>query len=119
MRQTFQIALNKRINDQLREYQLLELKHAKEKFELEMAAFEEESAMKLRQSLRLFETKVIHVDQHHMEKELIRSNHEAEKLQKLERSHLAELKRLSQDHRIALRQLKVKQHQRFICLPTS
>jgi hypothetical protein len=39
--------LNKRINDNLREVQLMELRHSKEKFELEMVSFEEIGSKKI------------------------------------------------------------------------
>ena len=39
--------LNKRINDNLREIQLMELRHTKEKFELEMVSFEELGSKKI------------------------------------------------------------------------
>ena len=39
--------LNKRINDNLRELQLMELRHSKERFELEMVWFEEIGSKKI------------------------------------------------------------------------
>jgi hypothetical protein len=39
--------LNKRINDNLRELQLMELRHSKERFELEMVCFEEIGSKKI------------------------------------------------------------------------
>jgi hypothetical protein len=64
VRQTHQGHLNKKINENLREVQLMELRHCKEKFELEMVSCEEVgnkaiiaenlvSTMRLKQVIRI------------------------------------------------------------------
>jgi hypothetical protein len=83
VRQTYQIAFNKRISDQLREYQLMELRHAKERFEVEMLGFEEHGSMKLKHDARISELEVRQVNERHTEKEFLRNTHETEQLQTL------------------------------------
>ncbi|KAI8910931.1 adenylate and guanylate cyclase catalytic domain-containing protein [Gorgonomyces haynaldii] len=111
VRQTYQIAMNKRINEQLREFQLMELRHAKERFEVEIASFEELGPLKVKHATRIAEQNARHVEELHTEKEFLRTTHEANKLQKLQKQHQAELKKHSRENRIALRQMKVKHDQ--------
>lgn len=71
VRQSFQMALNKRINDQLREYQLMELRHIKERFELELSGFEEQATIKNKQANNISQITARHVEEHHAEKEFL------------------------------------------------
>lgn len=83
---------------------------------MEMEGFEELNAMKDRHTGRQFEMAARHVDEHHTEKEFLRSSHESSKLQKLELSNAKELKALQTEHRIILRQLRIKQDQQIASL---
>lgn len=108
VRQTYQIALNKRVNEQLREYQMMELTHAKEIFEVEMSGFEEAGALQVNQSFRLSELDIRQVDEHQKEKCVTLIANEGEKLQKLQRSHARLLKIMASEQRITYRQRKIK-----------
>jgi hypothetical protein len=114
VRQSFQLTINKRINDQLREYQLMELRHVKERFEVQLTGFEEMGVLLNRHSTQLANMRARHVSEHHSEKEFLRNTHESNVLQKLLKQHARALKRLSLDNRIAARQLKAKQGKRYI-----
>jgi hypothetical protein len=113
VRQSFQLSLNKRVNDQLREYQLMELRHVKERFEVQLTGFEEMVLLINRHSAQVASMRARHVSEHHAEKEFLRNTHESNVLQKLLKQHARELKKLSLEHRIAARQLKAKQGQRY------
>jgi PAS domain S-box-containing protein len=108
------LSLNKRVNDQLREYQLMELRHVKERFEVQLTGFEELVLLTNRHSSQLANMRARHVSEHHLEKEYLRNSHESHVLQKFLKQHARELKRLSLDQRISVKQLKAKQNQRYM-----
>lgn len=83
VRQNYQVALNKRINDHLSEFQLLEVHHSKEKFEAKMAGFEGYGSLKIRHSSRLSDLSARQVEEHHAKKQYLRTSHENEKSLKL------------------------------------
>jgi hypothetical protein len=111
VRQSFQIALNKRINDQLREYQLMELRHCKEFFEVEISGFEDHGALTIKHSERFAELDAKQMNEKHAEMEVLLSAHEAQKLALLQQNNVKALKKLVNDNRIILRQLKLKHDQ--------
>lgn len=79
-----------------------------------MSGFEELDEMKNKQTVRQFEMTARHVDEHHSEKEILRASHEAIKLQKLQDNYSKDLKLLQSEHRIMLRQLRLKQGQELV-----
>ncbi len=101
--------LNKRINDNLRELQLMDLRHTKELFELEMVCFEEIESKKNFHVNQLAELKFRHSNELQKEKESVISKKESSKEALLQRQHTKELKRLLTDHRVELKQVKLKQ----------
>jgi hypothetical protein len=113
VRQNHQQHLNKRINDNLREFQLMELRHAKERFELDMVSFEEMSNKNIGHEGSKNAIKLRHLTELHAEKENVLLKHEQEKEDVLKSQHKRELKLLQQEHRIVLRQLKIKQDQMY------
>ena len=108
-----QAALNKRICDQLREYQQTELQQAKERFDLEIQCFEELETLKANHTLRKTDSENGHISELYGEKEKLLSKHEREKLSKLEAEHAKEMKKLSHTHRQQLRTLKNQQEVRL------
>ena len=114
--QTHEAVLNKRINEQLRERQLLEVRHAKERFELEFSTQDEQANTKIEHGVRLAEFNEVQMDEKHTEKEHIISKREQEKLALLNAQHASETKKLVYAHRIALRQLKIQQDQKMAAL---
>ena len=104
--------LNKRINDNLREVQLMELRHSKERFELEMVAFEEIGSKKILHENQLADLRLRHQNEMHTEKEAVLSKKEAAKEAYLVRKHAQEIKQLAQNQRIELRQLRTRQDEK-------
>jgi hypothetical protein len=111
VRQNHQGHLNKRINDNLREVQLMELRHSKERFELEMVSFEEVSNKGIVHANTIDSLRLRQMNELHAEKENVISKHEQEKEELLKAQQKRELKRLQQEHRIALKQLRIKHDQ--------
>ncbi|KAJ3269689.1 Guanylate cyclase 2G [Terramyces sp. JEL0728] len=91
VRHSHQGHLNKLINDNLREFQLLELQHIKEKFELEMVSFDEVGNRKIVHENRLAEMKLRHMNEIHEEKENVMMKKEAAKEIQLHQKHEREL----------------------------
>jgi hypothetical protein len=113
VRQNHQQHLNKRINDNLREVQLMELRHSKERFELEMVSFEEVGNKEIIRETTLDSLKLRHLNEMHNEKENVLSKHEQEKEDMLKAQHAKELRLLQHEQRIEIRQLKIKQDQMY------
>ncbi|KAJ3260004.1 hypothetical protein HK103_001514 [Boothiomyces macroporosus] len=109
VRQNHQGHLNKRVNDNLREFQLLELRHSKEKFELEMVSFEEIGNKKIAHETQMAELKLKQMNEMHTEKENVISKKESAKEAYLQVLHQRELRELAHEQKIALRQLRIKQ----------
>ncbi|KAJ3369356.1 hypothetical protein HDU91_007277 [Kappamyces sp. JEL0680] len=110
--------LNKRINDNLRELQLMDLRHSKERFELEMVCFEEiESKKNLHvNQVRLALLTSRHANELQAEKEAVISKKESAKELILQKQHVQELKKLAMDQRIELKQLKMKHESMYATL---
>ncbi|KAH6580917.1 hypothetical protein BASA50_002113 [Batrachochytrium salamandrivorans] len=111
VRQSHQVALNKRINDQLRELQQTELRLAKERFELDVACFEESNAMKNSHIDRLAELTETQQTEMYAEKERLVSKREVDKVNALTHQHILEGKNLQHTNRIAVRQMKIRHEQ--------
>jgi hypothetical protein len=109
VRQNHQGHLNKRINDNLREFQHLELRQAKEKFEFELYSFEEVGSKKILFDNRVADLKIAQMNELHSEKERELAKHEAEKEAQLKAAHARELKVMAQEQRLALKKLKAQQ----------
>jgi hypothetical protein len=116
VRQNHQQHLNKRINDNLREVQLMELRHSKERFELEMGSFEEISNKMIAQEFSTNAAKLRQLTEMHIEKENVLSKHEQEKEELLKSQHRKQLRALQQEQKITLRQMKIKQDQMYFFL---
>lgn len=112
VRQSHLSTLNKRINDNLREVQLMELRHSKERFELEMVAFEEIGSKRILHENQLADLRLRHQNEMHNEKEAVLSKKEAAKESLLARKHAQELKQLAQTQRIEMRQLRLRQDEK-------
>ncbi|KAL5034531.1 hypothetical protein RTP6_002369 [Batrachochytrium dendrobatidis] len=117
-RQTHQINLNKRINDQLREVHRIEHRHAKERFDLSIKCFDEVHSVKSLNTLTIDELAVSQSLELRAEKERLLAQHEDNKLKSMVATHQAETKRLKQTHRIAIRQMKIQQEQKVRLLKT-
>ncbi|KAI8930117.1 adenylate and guanylate cyclase catalytic domain-containing protein [Entophlyctis helioformis] len=112
-RVTHRMALNKRINEQLRELQQMEMRHAKESFELEVESFEEMSNLEINNVIRLAEFTDQQLTELQTEKERLLAKREADKLTLLTQKHAQEMKRLQHEQRIAVRQLKIQHEQKI------
>ena len=108
VRQNHQLTLNKRIVDQLREVQQLELRQAKERFDAEVRTIEALGTFKIKNRQAKDELSDAQTIELNIEKERILAKSEAEKVAALEASHAKALKRLQQEHRIAIRQIKIQ-----------
>ena len=104
--------LNKRINDYLREIHLMELRHSKERFELEMVAFEEIGSKKIVHENQLADLRLRHQNEMHNEKEAVLLKKETAKEAFLLRKHSHDLKTLAQTQKIQLRQLRTRQDEK-------
>jgi hypothetical protein len=115
VRQSFQLSIDKRVNDQLREYQLMELRHVKERFEVELTGFEEIVLLINKHSAQISTMLAHHVSEKHSEKEYLQITHESDVFQKLLKQNSKILKRLTLDNRVSTRQLKA-QHGKWYVL---
>ncbi|KAI8930119.1 adenylate and guanylate cyclase catalytic domain-containing protein [Entophlyctis helioformis] len=95
VRQTHRMALNKRINEQLHELQQVELRHAKERFDLEVESFEEMSNLDIANMIRLAEF----------------TDQQLTELQTEKEQHTQHMKRLQHEQRVVVRQLKLQHEQ--------
>eukprot|EP00842_Homolaphlyctis_polyrhiza_P006348 jgi/Hompol1/6714/HPOL_005053-RA len=114
IRQNYQIAVNKRINDQLREIQQVETRQAKEKFELESRCYEERSNLRATHVTRSAEMADSQLVELHAEKERVLARHEKDKLAGMTSRHQQEMKAMARENRIATRQFKLKQEQKYV-----
>ncbi|KAJ1568869.1 hypothetical protein HK096_005010 [Nowakowskiella sp. JEL0078] len=106
---THQKALDKRIIDQQRETQLLELRHLKEHADLEERAFEETSTLEISHSNRHVDVKFQQVSEMHIEKDRMNDMKQSIKLSKIESEFAAETKKIVISQRNQLRLLKQQQ----------
>ncbi|KAI8930120.1 adenylate and guanylate cyclase catalytic domain-containing protein [Entophlyctis helioformis] len=113
VRQTHRMALNKRINEQLHELQQVELRHAKERFDLEVESFEEMSNLDIANMIRLAEFTDQQLTELQTEKERLLAKHEADKLILLTQRHTQHMKRLQHEQRVVVRQLKLQHEQKI------
>jgi hypothetical protein len=97
----------------LREYQLLELRHVKEKFEYELFSFEALGSKKIFFDNKVSDLKIAQMNEMHAEKENDLAKHEGEKEGMLKALHARELKTLSTEQRRVLRQLKLAQDEKY------
>lgn len=104
--------LNKRIHDNLREYQIMELRHVKERFELEMMYFEEIENNKIIHENRNCDLLLRQMNEMHTEKEFVLGKKEAAKEAQLIAKYAKELKHLQYEQKVALRQLSTKQNEK-------
>ena len=106
LRQNHRAHLNKRINDNLREVQLLELQQEKEKFELEMLAFEQVGNKKayhddIRAQLALSQMNSAHaakekdLDKKQLQKRVVIIQGQEKEYQSLQKAQLYELDQLN------------------------
>ena len=113
VRQNHVAVLSKHINDNLRELQLLELRHAKDLFELELISFEELGNKQINFDSQYNDLKLRHMTEMHNAKELWLSEKEAQKEMTLKSNHERQLKDLEKEQRIETRQLKIKHAEKF------
>ncbi|KAI9206702.1 adenylate and guanylate cyclase catalytic domain-containing protein [Polychytrium aggregatum] len=113
VRMTHQKALDKRLADQLREIQQMELQHAKEAFDLEFQSYEDTHNLKSMHVKGVCELMATQVIELHAEKERLIAHREQTKLATLEARHVIDMKRLASGHRDQLRQLRIQQEQRL------
>jgi hypothetical protein len=106
VRQTHRAHLNKRINDNLRDMQLLERQHAKEKFELGILAFEEVGSMKISHQRNLAAMQLRHFNELSQEKESVTNKAEEKKLVKIIENNELELKTLADEQKFELKKVK-------------
>jgi len=109
VRMNHQIALNKRLGDQLREIQQTEAQQAKERFDLDIKCFDEMEALKAEHISRKSELETSQNQELVAEKERIAAKNERDKVSQLEIQHAADIKKLSQQHRQHIRNLKAQQ----------
>ncbi|KAJ3049938.1 hypothetical protein HK097_009080 [Rhizophlyctis rosea] len=106
VRMNHQRALDKRVNDQLREVQQLEQQQTKDRFDLDIECFEHIQQLKSDHAKRLIDLNTTQVSEIHVEKEKIAARKEATVITNLQAEHAAEMKKLAQLHRTQLRQFK-------------
>ncbi|KAJ3128432.1 hypothetical protein HK098_004509 [Nowakowskiella sp. JEL0407] len=102
-----QKALDKRIMDHQRELQLLELRHLKERADIEETSFEEIQSLKISHSSRVIETQGQQLTELHGEKDRLYELRQQFKRAALEAVYLADMKKLTQSHRIQVRQMRL------------
>ncbi|KAI9206776.1 adenylate and guanylate cyclase catalytic domain-containing protein [Polychytrium aggregatum] len=110
---THQKALDKRISDQLREVQQMELKHAKETFDLEFQSHEDIHNLKALHVKGVSELMASQILELQAEKERLLAHREQTKLTTLEARHVIEMKKFGKTHRDQLRALKQQQELRL------
>jgi hypothetical protein len=98
--------LNKRINDNLREVQLLELRYAKENFELEMLGFEELGSRKIAQENQIADLSLKQMNEMHTEKENLLIQYENAKEEQMKIMFETELAELVKQQHAELKKLK-------------
>ncbi|KAI9206774.1 uncharacterized protein BJ171DRAFT_18641 [Polychytrium aggregatum] len=113
VRMNHQNAADKRIADQLQEIQQLELKHAKEKFDLEYQSYEDVQTLKAQHFSQIAELGIQQTLELHSEKERLLLIKEQTKLSSLEAQHASEIKKLSYLHRQQVRALRAQQDTRL------
>ncbi|KAJ3318936.1 hypothetical protein HDV06_006925 [Boothiomyces sp. JEL0866] len=113
VRHTHQNHINKILNDNLREFQLLELQHIKDRFELEMVSFEETGSKKIAHEIKLDEMRLKHMKELHEEKENVLTRHEAGKEMSLRKMYEQSVKKLQSEQRVGRRQLKMKNQEKI------
>ncbi|KAI8891975.1 hypothetical protein BC833DRAFT_546081, partial [Globomyces pollinis-pini] len=113
VRQNHQGHLNKRINENLRERQLMELRHSKERSEMEVTSYEEIASIKIDHETQLAELRLKQMNELHAEKENVVQKNESEKEELLKRQHKRELKDLANEQKISLRQLRIKLNEKI------
>ena len=94
--------------ENLRDVQLLEAQHAKERFEMEMVSFEELESKKIHNHGIKASTKLKHMSELHTEKEVVMARKEAEKEQKIIEEQSREISRLLNQQRKDMQYLKGK-----------
>nr|KAJ3418769.1 Receptor-type guanylate cyclase gcy-13 [Polyrhizophydium stewartii] len=113
VRQSHQRILNKRLNEHLRDRQIVEARHVKEKFELESRCADEMGTLRVSHVTRIAEQQESQFLELNNEKERLQAEHEARKLAALAQRHQAELKRLQQVQRLAIKQLRSMHDQKI------
>ncbi|KAJ3318935.1 hypothetical protein HDV06_006924 [Boothiomyces sp. JEL0866] len=113
VRHTHQGHLNKIINDNLREFQLLELQHIKEKFELDMVSFDEVGNKKIGHENRLADMRLRHMNEIHEEKENVMQKKEAAKEVELQNKYAREIRKLQNEQKLERKQLRAKQLEKY------
>ncbi|KAI9206592.1 adenylate and guanylate cyclase catalytic domain-containing protein [Polychytrium aggregatum] len=111
---THQKSVDKRLADQLREIQQMELKHTKENFDLEFQSYEDIHNLKAMHVKGVCELTAAQAADLHAEKERLISQREQTKLTILEARHVVDMKKLALGHRDQLRQLRVQQEHRQV-----
>jgi hypothetical protein len=92
----------------LRDVQLLQAQHAKEKFEMEMVSFEEIESKKINNHNIQASTKLKHLTELHAEKEVVIAKKETAKEELLVKDQSKELRRLVQEQRNAMKDLMLR-----------
>lgn len=113
VRENYQNVLNKRLNEQLREYQLLETRHAKERYDCNTSSFEAVCSMRIRHLAQRADLNAKHVEARHLEKEEHLSVYEEEKLKFLVELQQKQLNQLQIKHQISLAMLQKKHRQSY------
>ncbi|KAL2920313.1 hypothetical protein HK105_200386 [Polyrhizophydium stewartii] len=112
VRQSHQRILNKRLNEHLRDRQIVEARHVKEKFELESRCADEMGTLRVSHVTRIAEQQESQFLELNNEKEQLQAEHETRKLAALAQRHQAELRKLRHIQKIALKQMKLQHEQR-------
>jgi hypothetical protein len=107
VRVTHQMSLNKHVSEQLHTLQQLEVKHLKDRFDMDILCFEELEDYRIASVQRVNELKAQQATELYAEKDRIIATKEAEKLDKLKHKHSRDLKFQSQQHRVAVRNIKL------------
>lgn len=92
----------------MRDVQLLQAQHAKEKFEMEMVSFEEIESKKINNQNIQASIKLKHMTELHAEKEAVLAKREAAKEELLIKEQSKELKLLAHEQRHEMKELMLR-----------
>jgi PAS domain S-box-containing protein len=106
LRQNHKAHLDKRVLENLRDVQLLEAQHAKDKFELEMLAYEEIQNKQITNQNLKDSTKLRHMSELHAEKEAVLAKNETEKEDRIRSEQTQDLNKLKAEQKREMRILK-------------
>ncbi|TPX50467.1 guanylate cyclase [Synchytrium endobioticum] len=106
-------AMDKRVTDHLREIQLMEVKHAKERFDCELLTHDEIASLKMMHAQQVEEMEFTHIAELHADKDKLNVLRETMKLMQLDAENNAEMRRFILQQKQLLKSVRDAQKARL------